>query len=66
MKHVAHRKTGYWEYRGYAIEKPEGCSSYNVYKINEDGSVNWCFPVCYAGSFKEAKLTVNTMEELEQ
>ena len=32
MKHVAHRKTGYWEYRGYAIEKPEGCSLYNVRK----------------------------------
>ena len=63
MKHVAHRKTGYWEYRGYALEKSEGCSSYNVYKIKEDGNVNWYHTVCYAGSFKEAKLTVDIMVE---
>lgn len=60
--HRAHRNKeyGYWEYRGCCIERPEGCSDYNIRKI-ENGDVDWCFALDFADSFKRAKETIDWM-----
>lgn len=45
-------------YKGYAIDKPEGCEYWNVHKI-VNSVIDWCFCDFHARTLKEAKITIN-------
>lgn len=45
-------------YKGYAINKPEGCILWNVHEIIEN-KIDWCFSLAHAKNIKEAKITID-------
>lgn len=55
------RKVHY--YRGYAIDKPEGCSVWNIHEILENGEIDWCFSIAHPETLKEAKCTIDAIIE---
>lgn len=50
-------------YRGYLIEKPCGCDYWNVREVDENGVPDWCFAVGTAYTLKEARDTIDYIEQ---
>lgn len=49
-------------YKGYAIDKPEGCEMWNIHEIKDD-VIDWCFCVSFAENIKSAKITIDAIIE---
>lgn len=47
-------------YKGYAIDKPEGCKYWNIHEIDSKG-IDWCFSIAYCKNLKEAKNTIDAI-----
>lgn len=52
MKALRNKEIGWYQYRGYYFHKPEGCTKWNVHKIDEDG-IDFCFMEMICNSFSE-------------
>ena len=50
-------------YKGYAIDKPEGCTMWNIHEIDTTGQIDWCFSVSHVESLKEARATIDYLLE---
>ena len=50
-------------YRGYLIEKPEGCDYWNIREVDSNGIPDWCFTVGNAINLKEARETIDYLIE---
>jgi len=50
-------------YKGYAIDKPEGCTMWNIHEIDDKGEINWLFSVGHDYSLKDARATIDYLLE---
>ena len=55
--------TKYHYYKGYLIEKPYGSNYWNIREIDEFGYADWCFAVGYARNLKEARESIDYIEQ---
>ena len=50
-------------YKGYAIDKPEGCTIWNIHEADAEGRIDWCFSVGHVYNLKEGRNTIDAIIE---
>lgn len=56
-------------YKGYAIDKPEGCKFWNIHEIvtcTVGRQIDYCFSLAYCKNLKEARITIDNIIKEER
>lgn len=61
MRATRDKRIGGYHYRGYYFDLPEGCKVWNIYKKDEGGQIDFCFPEANADSYNDAKATIDSL-----